>query len=196
MENKKEPRDIAEIVESTMHEFNVAMKRREILIVKMGSQTAQIVRVSMIGLILLMSAMFALITILVTDMGDITKRLDDVANNMQQISQNIIMVAETMRSVRQSVDRVKTSIDQVDGHVKVMPLIDVSVNKISDNMLKINTSIKHIDADMASLNDIIKIIGVDMANIRHQFTSLNHQVGTMGYNVDRMASPIKMFPFP
>ncbi len=196
MEDKKSPRDIAEIVESTMYEFNVAMKRREVLIVKMGTQTAQIVRVSMIGLILLMSAMFALITILVTDMGDITKRLDDIAKNMQKISENIIIVAETMRGVKQSVDEVKLSIDQVNKHVKVMPLINVSINKISDNMLKINTSIKHIDADMASLNNNIKIIGVDMANIRHQFTGLNHKFGAMGYNVDRMASPIKMFPFP
>ncbi len=193
---QKTPREIAEIVESTMRQFNSAMKRREALIIRIGAQTAQIIRISMIGLILLMIAMFTLLTILLTDMGDIIQRLDEVGSHMKQINQNIMLVAENMAGVRQSVDLVKTSINHLDEHVKVMPLMNVSVGKISDNMLKINDSINYININIASLNDHVDMMRVDMAQMSYQFGGLNSQLGVMGHNVDRMAAPMKMFPFP
>ena len=69
----KNPREIAEIVENTMHQFNIAMERREMLIVRIGTQTAQIIRVSMVGLILLLTApVFLLIVILIGVSASVT----------------------------------------------------------------------------------------------------------------------------
>jgi len=193
---EKTPREIAEIVESTMRQFNSAMKRREALIMRIGIQTAQIIRVSMIGFILLMIAIFTLLTILLTDMGDIIQGIDEVSEHMKQINQNIMLVAENMAGMKQSVDLVKTSINNVNEHIKVMPLMNLAVEKISDDMLKINDSINYININIASLNEHVDMMRTDMAQMSYQFTGLNSQLGAMGHNVDRMAAPMKMFPFP
>ena len=101
------PRDIAEIVENTMREFNSAMQRREGLIVRISNQTNQIIRFSMIGLTLLALAIFTVILILLSDMSSITQRLDKIAIYMQQINKNIIVVGDNMTELKQSIDSVQ-----------------------------------------------------------------------------------------
>jgi uncharacterized protein YoxC len=186
---QKSPREIAELVESTMREFNSAMERREALIIQASEQTAQIIRFSMISLIIWAAAMFALIVVLLSDMGNITRRLDDVAGYMQNISQNITVVAE-------NVHEVKLSLDNLNEHVKVMPVMNDSVAKMSEDIFNINNSINQINASVLTLNDNLGLMRVDMTKLNHQVGGLNTQLGIMGSNVNRMSAPMKFFPFP
>ncbi len=188
MEEKNNTREIAEIVENTMYEFNSAMKRREESIVRIGMQTTQIIRFSMVGLTLWAGAMFALIIILLSDMGNITHRLDEVAGYMKNISENITIVAENVHDVKRSLDHLNT-------HVKVMPVMNASVAKMSDDIIKINKSINKMNTNIILLNDHLDIMSLDIGRMTHQFGGLNSQLGVMGHNVDRMASPMKLFPF-
>ncbi|OAD18794.1 hypothetical protein THIOM_005600 [Candidatus Thiomargarita nelsonii] len=196
MTENENPREIAELVESSLREFNLAMQRRETLIFEISAQTAQIIRFSMISLTVWAAAMFALIIILLSDMGNITQRLDEVAGYMKNISQNITVVAG-------NVYEVKLSLDNLDEHVKVITMMNDSVSKMSEqvfnintNINDINTSINKINTSVITLNDNIALMRVDMAKMNHQFTGLNSQLGVMGSNVNRMTAPMKFFPFP
>ncbi len=191
-----EPRQMAEIIEQSLREFNSAMQHREQAIVKIGNQTAQMIRVSMIGLILVLCAVFALIAILLSDMGNITKRLEEVVHHMGNINQNIVYMADNMNNVKQSVDLVRVSIDGVEKHIRVMPLMQVSVDHINDNIFTMNRNINNMNATINLLNNNLTVMSVDIARINQQFGSLNHQLGGMGFNIDRIAAPIKMLPFP
>jgi predicted aspartyl protease len=191
-----EPRQMAEIVEQSLREFNSAMQHREQAIVKMGNQTAQMIRVSMIGLILVLCAVFALIAILLSDMGNITKSLKDVVHHMANVNQNIVLMTENMNNVKHSVDLVRVSIDGVEKHIRVMPLMQASVDHINDNIFAMNDSIHDINTSIKSLNNNITVMGVDMARINQQFSSLNYQLNGMGSNINSIAAPIKMLPFP
>ena len=193
---KDTQREIIDIVENTMCEFNSAMKRREGLIVRLSNQTTQIIRFSMMGLFVLTGAVFALIIILLSDMGSITQRLDEVASYMQNINKNIMIVGENIQQMTQSVVLVKQSIDHLDKKMQVMPLINVSIGKINENMSYINKNIHLINTNIVSLNKNINLMSGDLARMNHQVGGLNHQLGGMGYNVDRLAAPLKFFPFP
>jgi len=196
MEVIETPRDIAEIVENTMREFNSAMQRREALIVRISNHTNQIIRFSMIGLTLLGIAVVTVILILLSDMSSITQRIDNVANYMEKINTNIIVVADNLTKLKQSVELVNISIENLDEHVKVMPLMNKSIVQMTDEMLKINNNIHLINTHFVSLNGKINLMSIDMAKMSHQVIGLNNQLGLMGRNVGRMASPIKMLPFP
>ncbi len=189
-------REIVAIVENTMCEFNSAMKRREGLIVRISNQTTQIIRFSMIGLFLLTFAVFALILILLSDMGSITQRLDEVASSMHTINRNIMVVGDNIQEMTRSVILVKQSIDHLDEHVKILPLINGNVEKINNNMSHINQNIYSINSNIMRLNKNINIMSIDITRMTHQVGGLKHHLGVMGHNVDRMAAPIKMFPFP
>ncbi len=190
------PRDIAEIVENTMREFNSAMQRREGLIVRISNQTNQIIRFSMIGLTIIAISIFTVILILLSDMSSITQRLDKVAGYMQQINNNIIVVADNMIELKQSMDLVNLSIVGLEKHVKFMPLINTSMGKMTDEMFKINNNIILINTNLVSINRKLNIMSLDMARMSHQIGGLNNKLGFMGHNVDRMASPMKILPFP
>ncbi|MDM8569070.1 hypothetical protein QUF50_06110 [Thiotrichales bacterium HSG1] len=189
-------KEIAETIDHAMSEFNTAMKRREALIVRIGTQTTQIIKFSMIGLGVLTVTVFALIVILLSDMGDITQRLDDVAGYMRTINENIVVVGENINGMTKSINLVKSSIDNMDENVASMPILNKSVTKISSNMVTINNSINKMTAHIDSLTINIDEMGANMAIMTHQVGGLNGNLAVMGHNVDRMAAPIKMFPFP
>ncbi len=190
------PRDIAEIVENTMREFNSAMQRREGLIVRISNQTNQIIRFSMIGLTIIAISIFTVILILLSDMSSITQRLDKVAGYMQAINKNIIVVADNVIELKQSINSVNISIVNLEKHVKFMPLINTSMGQMTDEMFKINNNIILINTNLVSINRKLNLMSLDMARMSHQIGGLNNKLGFMGHNVDRMASPIKMLPFP
>jgi len=189
MSENENPREIAELVESSLREFNLAMQRRETLIFEISAQTAQLIRFSMISLTVWAAAMFALIIILLSDMGNITQRLDEVAGYMKNISQNLTVVAG-------NVYEVKHSLDNLDEHVKVITMMNDSVTNINTNINDINTSINQINSSVITLSDNIALMRVDLAKMNHQFSGLNSQLGVMGTNVNRMTAPMKFFPFP
>jgi len=196
MTENENPKEIAELVESSLREFNVAMQRRETLIFEISAQTAQLIRFSMISLMIWAAAMFALIVVLLSDLGNITQRLDEVAGYMKNISQNITVVAG-------NVYEVKHSLDNLNEHAKVIAMMNDSVTKMSEqvfnintNINDINTSINQINSSVITLSDNIALMRVDLAKMNHQFSGLNSQLGVMGSNVNRMTAPMKYFPFP
>ncbi len=195
MEKNENARELAEIIEHAMIEFNAAMKRREELSIRIGRRTTQIVRMSMVGMTLLTASIVFLIHYLTKDTHQIAERLDEIATYIQQVNQNIVGLADNMHQVKWAVNDVKLSVDQLNTHVEVMPMMNLSVGKISNNMLKINSNINYINTNIGSLNDNVNMISIDMARMSHQFDGLNRHLGMMGYNVDKMAAPMTFFPF-
>lgn len=184
----KDPREIAEIVEDTMSEFNSAMQRRESLIIGIAEQTNQIIRFSMIGLSLSAAAVFTLLIILLSDMGNINDSLNEISSYMQDISQNLTVMAE-------NVYEVKHSLDNLNQYVKVMPVMNDSVGKISKNIININFSINKINSSVMVLNGNLDLIQIDLARMSHQVSGLNNHLGVMSYNTERIVTPMKFFPF-
>ncbi len=85
MENNN-TREVAEIVESALHEFNESMAHREQLSIRIGKRTTQIIRSGMISMLTLGLALFYLIFILTRDFSAITEHMDDMSGNMHQMA--------------------------------------------------------------------------------------------------------------
>jgi uncharacterized protein YoxC len=179
---KESPREIAEIVENAMREINSAMKNELELGIRIGRRTTHVVRFTMIGILLLSIAMFYLISTLTRHADYLSEQIQNMSNHMESMEKNFKSVAKNMKTMMQSVE-------SMNQHISVMPNMNTSVDQISKDIVKMSQ-------DMRYLRQDISIMKVDMANMNYLFGNLNNQFGMMGHNVDRIAIPMKMFPFP
>jgi archaellum component FlaC len=192
---RKSPREIAEIVENAMHEFNVAMQHRHEFSGITRRRTTQILWFSMGGLILLASAMFYLIHILTRDTHTITLHVIKVADYMDKINHTLV-------SVSQDIQNMKQSVGSMNGYMSVIPAISDSVEQVSQDLLgvkqdigQINRSIGSMSGDIAVLNQRFDTLNNQLVSINYQINGLNGHVGRIGYDVDRVAAPMRFFPF-
>ena len=86
MENNNNPREVAEIVENTLRNFNEGMAHREQLSIRIGRRTTQIIRFGMLSMLMLGLALFYLIFILTKDFAAITIHMDDMSGNVNQMA--------------------------------------------------------------------------------------------------------------
>ncbi|MDH3899516.1 MAG: hypothetical protein OEU51_00555, partial [Gammaproteobacteria bacterium] len=99
MENNNSPREIAEIVESALHEFNEGMAHRENLSIRIGRRTTQIIRFGMTSMMMLGAALFYLIYILTSDFAVIREHMEMMSMHMSSMESNLTSVAGDISKV-------------------------------------------------------------------------------------------------
>jgi len=164
-----------------MADFNSSMKMREDLSLRIGRRTTQIIRFTMIAMTILGLAMFYLIHTLTSDMLHITQHMDEMSGYMKDMSLNF-------RAVATSVEEMKLSVDRMNVFMEAIPTMNTSVAQMS-------TDINKMTGDMKKMNDNMTTMSFDMANMSMQFVRVNGKLGSMGYDVNRMSSPMRFFPF-
>lgn len=190
MEEKDERfREVAQIFKESLGDFHKAMEYRDNLTVRIGRRTTQIIRYGMFGLLVLALAMFYLIYILTTNMEQITGRMNQMAVYMGNMDKQFTLVANNVQAMNRSVER-------MNEHIHVMHLMNVAIGNISEQIGQMSIDMHQMNTNMAAMKKSMNRMSADMTNMSYQFTGLNGHVGSMEYNVNRMAAPMKIFPFP
>ncbi len=187
-EEQQIPREVAEIVERSMRHFNHAMRHQNAVVTRNSRRTNQIVRFGIFVLIILISILFSLIYILAVDLNNITHRLDDIAAYMENVNNNFSIVAKDMREIKQATNELSKNI----GFIEVM---NSSISQVSINVLSMSGDMQSIGQSMNSVNQNLEHISADMESVSLQLDGINHQFTSVGYNVNKMARPMKFFPF-
>jgi len=177
MENNNSSREVAEIVENALRNFNEGMAHREQLSIRIGRRTTQIIRFGMLSMMMLGLALFYLIFILTKDFSAITGHMDDMTGFMSSMDQNFVVVAKTLTRVEQTMTVLNDS-------VMVMPALGRSVD--------LHSVVNHLQ----QMNGNVLSMASSMHILNNQFTDLNRTVDYMSGNVNQMAKPMKAFPFP
>lgn len=164
-----------------MADFNSAMKMREDLSIRIGRRTTQVIRFTMIALVVLGMAMFYLIHTLTTDMLLITQHMDEMSTYMRGMSSDF-------RAVATHVDEMRVSVDKMNSFMESIPAMNSSVTQMS-------ADIGRMTGDMKKMSENMAVMSLDMTNMSMQFIGVNSKLGVMGYDVNRMSVPMKFFPF-
>ena len=157
-------RELAEIVENTMADFNDAMRKREEMSIRIGRRTTQVVRVGAVTVALLSVAVIFLTVALKEDMARMSKQMQQMTGYMQEMNTSISAMPEMSASVQE----MNLLMQDMSVSIKAVPVISTSVQRMSTDMTAMNNQVHY----------------------------LNQNIGSMRHNVDRMASPMKVFPFP
>jgi hypothetical protein len=188
MASNNDPREVAEIVESAMHEFNEAMYHREQLSVRIGRRTTQIIRFGMFGLSVLGLIMFYLLYILTADFSRITLNMESISKQMMNMDSNFAIVSEDMNHLRQTIVMMNDSIT-------VMPQMNHTVGGINDNLGSLSNDLHAMLEQIERMNGSVGAMTGSMQLLNRQLGDMNLNVGSMSGNMHQMAKPMKMFPF-
>jgi methyl-accepting chemotaxis protein len=188
MANDNKPRELAEIVENAMREFNEAMHHREQLSVRIGRRTTQIIRFGMFGLSVLGLIMFYLLYILTADFAKITSNMESISGRMTNMNGNFDAVSRDMGRLRQT-------LVLMNDNITVMPLMNNTIGGIDDNLGALSNDLHAMLEQINHMNGNVAAMTGRMQLLNRQLGDMNLNVGSMSGNMHQMAKPMKMFPF-
>ena len=185
---KQEQREIATMVENTLIRFNYAIKSQEELNLKMSRRISRIIQFGVLTVILLSSGIGFLTWSLRQDMGRMNVYMEEMAKDASIMSNAAVNMQSSMSTMAGGINQVvsytesiSSAIVQTDDSVAVLSSIADSVN--------------HMQSDLSGLNKNISTMNYNLTKINNQMRALNKKLGAMGQDVNRMSSPVKMFPF-
>jgi methyl-accepting chemotaxis protein len=141
MSDAEHAEKIASLVESSLRELNSAMAKTEALSISIGRRTTQIIRVSMVSLIVLGLIMFYLLYLLTRDMGQIavnTAAIPAMAGSLTKVGQD-------MGSLSTDVQRL------IDRHA--LPLMDHVNQQVERVAIQLTPLLGDLRALAAKLGD-------------------------------------------
>lgn len=171
-----------------MAEFSAAMRRREEFSLRIGKRTTQIIRFSLIALIFLAVAMFALIHTL-------TENLSEITVQTREMSQNFSRVTATIHQMQTNVARMDEHMEHIRQHTAAMNHSIQYVPAMSQHVAVMGGELQEVRKDMSRLQQSVSAMTGNISRIDQGFYHLNNQMGGIGHDVDTLSSPMQFFPF-
>lgn len=188
MDKKEDAQIIVDTMAEAMRDLKSAMKYELDLSVSIRKRTTQIVRFGIGGILVLIFALFALIFVLRMDLNRMTERMSEIASYVQQVDKNIVTIANNMNDVKQS-------LSHLDVHTKSLLKLSDSIDKMSEDVIAINGNITYINDNIFLLSDNVNRISGDISQMNYEINHLNRQFSLLGYDVNKISSPMQFFPF-
>ena len=154
MENNN-TREVAEIVENALRNFNEAMAHREQLSIRIGRRTTQIIRFGTLSMLMLGLALFYLIFILTRDFSAITGHMDDMSGYMNDMDRNFAVVAE-------SITRVDQTLTVLNEHITVMPALGQSVDNMDSNLGTLSSDMHSMVGQLEQMNGNVSNMAISL----------------------------------
>ena len=175
-------------VESTLIQLNDAIKSQEQLNRQINQRTSQIIRYGVSTLILLFIVVVLLTWSLKHDMQRMSGYMEEIAQGTSAMNNATGQMQNSMSAMEGGINKVASHTQSISSSI-IQP--DSSVLVLSH----IADSVKVMQGDAHGLNKSIEQMNYNLTNINKQMKSLNRKLGAMVQDVNRMPSPVRMFPF-
>jgi uncharacterized protein YoxC len=185
---KQEPGEIAAMVENTLVQFNDAMKSQEELSLRTDRRNSQIIRYGVSTIILLAIGIAFLTWSLKHDMNKMSGYMEAMARDVSTMSN-----ATTQMQI--SMNTIDGGINKVVSHTQAISSLFVETDSSVAVLSHIGESVGLMQSHLRGLNKSVENMNSNIRTINKQMRTLNRNLGTMGHDVNRMSSPVKMFPF-
>ncbi|EXJ16015.1 hypothetical protein [Imhoffiella purpurea] len=153
------------------------------------SRRTQIIgRVALVLVATLTPPVFYLIWTLVGSMGVITDRMESMKTQVSSMRTDFDEVSARMASMEGSVSR-------MSENIAVIPPMEERVKGMRDDFGVMRGAMGGIRPNVTEIDRTLGVMEQDMAQMSHVFGFLNRDVFMMRHNVNRMSSPMRMFPF-
>lgn len=176
------------MVENILMQFSDAIKSQEQLNRQISRKLSQIILYGASTLILLFTVVVFLTWSLQQDMERMSGYMEEMAKGTSAMNNAIGQMQSSMSAMEGGINKVASHTQSISSSI-IQP--DNSVLVLSH----IANSVKLMQTDAHGFNQSIESINYNLTNINKQMKSLNRKLGAMVQDVNRMPSPVKMFPF-
>ena len=172
------------MVENIQLQFIEAIKSQE----QLGRSNARIIRYG----VLVLLVFFALIVFLVWSQQQNIQKTNAYIENMAKGVSSMTRAIEQMQS---NIGSVEAGIKEVARHTQAISHSIVQPDNSVAVLTHIAQTVQLMQEDAHGFSGSINNINYNLKKINKQMQSLNRKLGVMGQDVNRMPSPVKMFPF-
>jgi len=185
---KQEQREISSTVESLLVQFNDAIKSQEELNLQISRRTSLIIQYGVLTVVLLAIGIGFFSWSLKHDIDRMNGYMEEMAREASVMSNAIINMQGSMSTMAGGINKVVSHTESISGAIIQT---DNSVAVLSN----IANSVHLMQNDVRGLNKSLSTMNYNLTKINKHMRDLNKKLGVMGHDVNRMSSPVKMFPF-
>jgi len=185
---KREPVEITAMLENALGQFNDAMKSQEELSLQIGRRNSQIIRYGMSSVILLAIGIVFLTWSLKHDMSRMSGYMEAMARDVSTMNNSTAQMQISMSTI-------DGGINKVVSHTQAISSLFVDTDNSVAILSHIGDSVGLMQSHLSGLNKSVENMNSNISTINKQMRTLNRNLGAMGHDVNRMSSPVKMFPF-
>ena len=185
---KQEQAEIAAMVENALLQFNDTFNAQHEQNLRIGRRTSQTIRYGVAAVIFLAIGVMFLTWSLKQDMSRMGGYMQSMAKDVSAMSHATVQMQTSMSTVEGGINQVvnhtqaiSTSFVQTDSSVAILSHIGDAVGLMQNDLRGLNSSVENLNSNIGTINKQMRI--------------LNRNLGAMGHDVNRMSSPVKMFPF-
>jgi methyl-accepting chemotaxis protein len=182
-----------------MADFNSAMQNREDLTIRIAKRTTQIIRFSLLGMILLGVSLFFLIWILTSKMGDITTHMEDMSSDIKAMRGDFHQVAISVSSIGSDFASVRKDMGNLTASVENMQIdmtkLNSNVADMSGNIVTIRRILAQMDKSIHHMDMSITGMNKNMNIMSRGVIGMSDNINLMTRDIDAMASPMRALPF-
>ncbi|MEO5373778.1 MAG: hypothetical protein H7840_05795 [Alphaproteobacteria bacterium] len=173
--------EIARQMSEAMRDWRTIMDQEHQLSVRIGRRTTQIIRFTMVLMVLVCVVMGGLVVVLTRDMGLMTVQIVDMAGYMNTMQANFVTVAARMSEMQETMSR-------LDGNISPVPQMAQSVGHMSADMGRMS-------ADVGRMATAVDRMSGDLSSMINEMRAINGNMYGMTSNMRHMSRPLDFFPF-
>jgi predicted nucleic acid-binding Zn-ribbon protein len=121
--------------------------------------------------------------------------MDDMNAYMHSIEKDASTMSNAAVSMEASMSSMERDISNLVGHTESMSKAMLTEDNSPVYLAKIAKSVALMQEDISGLNHNIYSMSTGVNTINKHMKSLNKKLGIMTQDVNRMSSPVRMFPF-
>ncbi len=177
----KEQQELLQSVQQIMHDFKEGGRFRDKEGLRLARRTAQIIRWSSVGMVMLGLAMLALLYVLTKDLVLITNNIVAMSSYTKSMSEDMGTMKTTMLEIRKEIGAMSQTTAQLSVETRLMRI----------NIEKINTSI----AVLPDMSRNVQMMSQDFKVINSQIGHIGGLMGSMTRDTHDMSQPMRMMPW-
>lgn len=168
-------------MQQVMHDFKEGGRLRDKEGRRIARRTAQIVRWSSIGMVLLGAALLSLLFVLTKDLVLITNNIVIMSHNTQTMSKDLHSMVGTMKSITNDMGSMKQTI----------ATISVETGLMRKNIGQMN----HAIAILPTMNANVEKITGDFKVLNNQMARMTLLMSAMERDTNHLSKPMRMMPW-
>lgn len=187
--NESERQEAERLANSFMDLYEDMMFFYKHNVVPSTARINDIIRYTMVGMVVMMIAILALVATFTSRKGAITSDMTDMATNMERMHSDFTRVTEDMRNMQ-------TAVARMDGYVRPMPAMLESVGGMGDNMGRMRNDLLTVAENMQEIQVRMLSMGRNLQAMDQKLVDMSGAVGGIGHDVDIMSRPRPMSILP
>lgn len=173
--------DFLQEMQQIMHDFKEGGRLRDKEGRRIARRTAQIVRWSSVGMVLLGAAFLTLLLILTKDLVLITSNIVSMSEYTHSMSKDLHTMVGTVGGIRKDMVEMKKTMSQLGTETHFM----------RKSMVKMDASI----STLPLMNGNVEIMSQNFLSLNHQLATMTQLMKTISIDTNHMSKPMRMMPW-